>query len=88
MTTLEALHAWVAEGMQAGIIGLDTETDSLNALRANLVGVCLATAPGRACYIPLRHVAAGTNQGDMLAAPVEAPPQIPSTRRWMRCGRC
>ncbi|WP_222440485.1 DNA polymerase I [Siccirubricoccus deserti] len=77
VTTLEALHAWVAEGMQAGIIGLDTETDSLNALRANLVGVCLATAPGRACYIPLRHVAAGTNQGDMLAAPVEAPPQIP-----------
>ncbi|MCB4820800.1 DNA polymerase I [Roseicella aerolata] len=77
VTTLEALQAWIAEAMAAGVVGLDTETDSLNALRARLVGLCLATAPGRACYIPLRHVAAGGGQGDMLAAPEAAPPQIP-----------
>ncbi|MCO6416476.1 DNA polymerase I [Siccirubricoccus sp. KC 17139] len=77
VTTMEALAAWIAEGFAAGIIGLDTETDSLDALKANLVGVCLATAPGRACYIPLRHVTAGGGQGDMLAAPAEAPQQIP-----------
>ncbi|MFZ4408633.1 MAG: DNA polymerase I, partial [Paracraurococcus sp.] len=77
VTKLEALQGWIAEAMTAGVVALDTETDSLNALRANLVGVCLATAPGRACYIPLRHVAAGGTQGDMLAAPDAAPAQIP-----------
>ena len=77
VTTIEALRGWIAEATAAGVVALDTETDSLNALRANLVGVCLATAPGRACYIPLRHVAAGAGQGDMLATPAEAPPQIP-----------
>jgi DNA polymerase-1 len=78
VTTPEALAAWIAEATDAGVIGLDTETDSLDALNAKLVGVCLATAPGRACYIPLRHVSPGATQGDMLAAPAEAaPPQLP-----------
>jgi DNA polymerase-1 len=65
---MAALEAWMAEARAAGVIGLDTETDSLDALNARLVGVCLATAPGRACYIPLRHAAA-----DMLT---EAPRQL------------
>jgi DNA polymerase-1 len=82
VTTPEALARWIAEARQAGIVGFDTETDSLNALRARLVGLCVATAPGRACYIPLRHVApgAGGAQSDMLgddqpvaAAPVQLP---------------
>jgi DNA polymerase-1 len=78
VTTPEALTTWIAEATTAGIIGLDTETDSLDALNARLVGVCLATAPGRACYIPLRHVAGGGSQGDMLEVPAEAaPPQLP-----------
>ncbi len=82
VTTLAALHAWIAEASTAGVVGLDTETDSLDALRARLVGVCLATAPGRACYVPLRHVGgAAINQADMLAVPAgpaeAAPPQIP-----------
>ncbi|MDB5372186.1 MAG: polymerase [Belnapia sp.] len=72
VTTLEALAAWIAEATAAGVVGLDTETDSLDALNARLVGVCLATAPGRACYIPLRHVSPGASQGDMLEAPAEA----------------
>ena len=33
----------------------DTETTSLDAMQADLVGVSLAVAPGRACYIPLQH---------------------------------
>ncbi len=63
------LERWIALAREAGVIALDTETDSLDALAARLVGVCLAVAPGRACYIPLRH--AGQ---DMLT---ETPPQIP-----------
>ncbi|MBL6081158.1 DNA polymerase I [Belnapia sp. T18] len=78
VTRPEALAAWIAEARTAGVIGLDTETDSLDALKANLVGVCLATAPGRACYIPLRHVSPGAGQGDMLVTEPEkaAPPQL------------
>ncbi|MDB5375749.1 MAG: polymerase [Rubritepida sp.] len=68
VTDLADLHAWVAEGKAAGVIGLDTETTSLDALAAELVGICLAVAPGRACYIPLRHAGA-----DMLT---ETPTQI------------
>ncbi|MDB5414507.1 MAG: polymerase [Rubritepida sp.] len=68
ITDAADLTAWIAEGRAAGIIALDTETDSLDALAARLGGVCMAVAPGRACYIPLRHVGA-----DML---VETPKQL------------
>ena len=34
---------------------VDTETTGLNAAGANLVGVAMALAPGKACYVPLRH---------------------------------
>ena len=34
---------------------MDTETDGLDPMRARLVGLSLAIAPGRACYVPLRH---------------------------------
>ncbi|MBU6498333.1 MAG: DNA polymerase I [Rhodospirillales bacterium] len=57
VTSAAALAGWIAEATEAGIVALDTETDSLDAMRANLVGFSLATAPGRACYVPLRHSA-------------------------------
>ena len=79
---MAALQDWIAEAQAAGVIGFDTETDSLDALRANLVGLSIATAPGRACYVPLRHVAPGAaGQSDMLAAPAEAPPPETGTGR-------
>jgi len=55
VTDLETLDAWIAEAFQARAIGIDTETDSLRAATATLVGISLATAPGRACYIPVNH---------------------------------
>ncbi|MCW2410448.1 MULTISPECIES: DNA polymerase I [unclassified Sphingobium] len=70
VTTLERLDAWIAQSYASGIIAIDTETDSLDSMAANLVGICLATAPGTACYIPLGH-----RSGDDIFA--EAPPQIP-----------
>jgi DNA polymerase-1 len=69
VTDMADLEKWVAEAKAAGVIGLDTETTSLDALAAELVGVCLAVAPGKACYIPLRHASA-----DLLA---EMPVQLP-----------
>ena len=55
VTDLAVLRAWVAEAQAAGLCALDTETDGLDATRARLVGFSLATAPGRACYVPLLH---------------------------------
>jgi DNA polymerase I len=60
--TVEALDAWIAEAYAAGVIAVDTETDALDSVQAGLVGVSLATAPGRACYVPLAH-----GSGDMFA---------------------
>ena len=51
-----------------GVLALDCETDSIDALKARVIGIALATAPGRAAYVPLRH----GGGGDMLAAPPPA----------------
>ncbi len=53
--TEKALKAWIEAATTAGVVVVDTETTSLDALRAELVGVSLSVTPGRACYIPLGH---------------------------------
>lgn len=53
--TLERLDIWLAEARAQGFVAFDTETTSLDAMQADLVGFSLATAPGRACYVPLLH---------------------------------
>ena len=62
VTTTDQLDAWIADARNAGVVAIDTETTSLTASEAMLVGVSMATAPGRACYIPLRHVGEGDAQ--------------------------
>ena len=64
VTTEAALDKWIAAGFAQGFVCVDTETDSLDAMQANIVGASLATEPGKACYIPLRH----QGQGDGLFA--------------------
>lgn len=59
VTSLSTLMDWIAMARETGYVAADTETDSLDAMRANLVGVSLAVAPGKACYIPLGHAAEG-----------------------------
>jgi DNA polymerase-1 len=56
---LTHLDRWIAEATALGAVAVDTETTSLDASLAELVGVSLAVEPGRACYIPLGHVAGG-----------------------------
>jgi DNA polymerase-1 len=57
--TTEALAAWIAKIDRAPLTAIDTETDSLDAMQAQLVGISLSVAPGEAAYIPLRHSYAG-----------------------------
>ncbi|MFT9361422.1 DNA polymerase I [Acetobacter okinawensis] len=53
--TPEALQKWVSTAQEAGLCAVDTETDGLDPLSATMLGFSLATAPGKACYVPLRH---------------------------------
>ena len=53
--TLADLERWIGWAYEVGHVALDTETNSLDAMQADLVGISLAVAPGRACYIPLQH---------------------------------
>jgi DNA polymerase I len=55
VTSLDRLDHWIAEAFAAGHVAVDTETTALDAMQAELVGISLATAPGKACYIPLQH---------------------------------
>ena len=73
--TLERLDAWIAAAREAGFVAFDTETTSLDPLRADLVGFSLATAPGKACYVPLAH----RSGGDGLFDDGLSPGQIPLT---------
>jgi DNA polymerase-1 len=52
---MQALKRWIGLAYEAGVVALDTETSALDAMQADLVGISLAVAPGKACYIPLQH---------------------------------
>ncbi len=55
VSDLAALESAVAECRRAGRFSFDTETDSLDALRASLVGLSLSVRPGTAWYVPIAH---------------------------------
>jgi DNA polymerase-1 len=80
----KSLAAWIAEATAAGAVAVDTETTSLDAMRAELVGVSLCIEVGRACYIPLSHkgqAAQGAlDFGDGGKGGEEAPEQVPLKR--------
>ena len=65
--TAGQLQAWVERLQGAEEFAFDTETDALDAMRANLVGVSLAVEPGKGAYIPVGH--------DYPGAPVQLPMQ-------------
>jgi DNA polymerase-1 len=57
--TLDELRAWVKQAEEKGLVAFDTETNSLDANRAELVGFSLALRPGEAAYVPLAHRGGG-----------------------------
>ncbi len=69
VTDEASLVRWIAEATAQGYVALDTETDCIDCIIAKLAGISLATAPNRACYIPVGHIG-----GDLYA---EAPNQLP-----------
>ena len=56
VTTLDQFEFWLSQCREAGAFALDTETTSLVSRHAELVGISLAPAEGKACYVPVAHL--------------------------------
>src|SRR6056297_2058137 len=75
ISDMETLERWIETIRAQGFVAVDTETTSLNEMQAALVGICLATKPGTAAYIPLRH--RGRNDGDLFDEDALVEGQLP-----------
>ena len=53
--TWDDLERWLARLEAAELVALDTETTSLDEMRAEIVGISFSVTPGEAAYIPLAH---------------------------------
>ncbi len=71
---LATLSAWLDRARAQGYLALDTETTGLDDMRAELVGVSLALAPGEAAYLPLAHKAEAS--GDLFGSDALAEGQV------------
>ena len=56
VTTLDRFEFWLSQCREARVFALDTETTSLVSRHAELVGISLAPAEGKACYVPVAHL--------------------------------
>ena len=61
----DSFNTWLAKIDFADLVALDTETTSLDEMRAEIVGISFSVKPGEAAYIPLTH--------DYPGAPVQLP---------------
>jgi DNA polymerase I len=55
ITNENEIDQWINEAEDAGELAIDTETSSLDAHQADLIGISLSTKIGKACYIPIGH---------------------------------
>ena len=62
VTTPAQLDAWLAKLHAAPLIAFDTETTSLDSMRAQLVGISFAVDPRQAAYVPIAHDCPGSPQ--------------------------
>ena len=53
------IDEWIREAEESGELAIDTETSSLDAHQADLIGISLSTKIGKACYIPIGHKSGG-----------------------------
>ena len=75
--SLKALQPWIDLARSVGVVAVDTETTSLDAMAADLVGVSLSVRQGQACYIPLGHTGP-LPAGELdLEGETDVPDQIP-----------
>jgi len=75
ITDWAAFDAWMERVRQAPLVALDTETTSLEEMRARVVGISMAVEPGVACYIPVAH--RGPDVASGLSLDASAVVQLP-----------
>jgi len=81
ITTEAQLADWLRQLEAAELFAFDTETTSLEYMKAEIVGVSFAVAPGKAAYLPLRHDYAGApDQLDREASLAKLKPLLESER--------
>ena len=79
VNTEAELDQWIARLSAAPLFAFDTETTSLEYMKAEIVGVSFATAPGVAAYLPLKHDYAGApDQLDREASLAKLKPLLES----------
>ncbi len=75
--SLDRLQQWIARAHETGVVAIDTETNSLDPMQAELCGFSLAVAPNEACYVPLAHRQGGEGGSGSLFAGSKVDGQIP-----------
>lgn len=76
------LDAWLDKLKATALVSLDTETDSLEPMLAQIVGISFATAEGEAAYLPLAH-----RYGDVPEQlPLEA--ALAKLKPWLEDANC
>jgi DNA polymerase-1 len=75
--SLDRLKHWIARAYDTGVLAIDTETNSLDPMQAELCGFSLALAPNEACYVPLSHKQGGEGGAGSLFAGSLVEGQIP-----------
>jgi len=63
---INEIDKWIEEAEEAGELAIDTETSSLDAHQADLVGISLSTKIGKACYIPIGHKSKGCLKNEQV----------------------
>ncbi len=76
---LPALEDYIRRAKLAGAVGIDTEADSFDATRAELVGLALSIAANDAIYIPLQHKGAESRAGELFASEAPSEKVAPDT---------
>jgi DNA polymerase-1 len=76
---LPALEDYIRRAKLAGAVGIDTEADSFDATRAELVGIALSIAANDAIYIPLQHKGAESRAGELFASEAPSEKAVPDT---------
>ena len=75
VSDMAALESWIALIRHRGYVAVDTETTSLDEMRAELVGISLCVEAGSACYVPLGHKAGAAD--DLFGSDALAEGQLP-----------
>ena len=60
------IEQWINEAEETGELAIDTETSSLDAHQAELVGISMSTRIGKACYIPIGHKSEGCLKKELV----------------------